>query len=319
MISVLFWNVAGILLLMVPGWLFRRRGILTEGATVALARLGVAAVYPCLMFATVSERYTLQSLAASWYLPAGVAGIMAVGWLLGRGASLILSFPDAAQRRAFHLQCTLNNYCFLPLPMVAQLFGPDAAAMLLFSSAGAELMVWTFGVGTLTGGRLSWDHARHLLSPPLLGLAAAIAVLILRDTGHLPGWTGPVPDGTAGKTLFATLKLLGQATIPLSMTVAGSCLAVLPLKELRNSRVWAASGMRLIVIPAVILAALACLPLPDLPRRVLCIVAVMPSAIATLSLTQVYGGDEHFTAGAVLLTHLGALVTAPALLAIALA
>jgi predicted permease len=44
----------------------------------------------------------------------------------------------------------------------------------------------------------------------------------------------------------------------------------------------------------------------------------MPAAVASISLCKVYGGDEHLTAGTVLLTHLAAAATVPILLALAL-
>lgn len=319
MSATLAWNVGCILLMMVPGYVLRRRGILSEAATGELARLSVVIIYPCLMFAAITDRYDLASLVVSWTLPAGVLGIMVAGYAAGMAVVRFLTFPSPDQRRSFLFQCAFNNYCFLPLPLVLALWGPDAAAMLLFSSLGAEVAVWTLGMFILSGRRLHWEQARHLLSPPLLAMAAAVGVVAVRDLGLLPAWADQFRQSVGGRAVFHTIQLTGQATIPLAMTIAGSGLAMLPLAELRNRRVWLVSALRLLAIPALLLLALHWIPFSsDQIRHVLAVVAVMPAAVASISLGKVYGGDEHFTAGSVLLTHLGALVSVPLLLALAL-
>jgi len=50
-------------------------------------------------------------------------------------------------------------------------------------------------------------------------------------------------------------------------------------------------------------------------RGILYIVSVMPTAMVSVLFSERYGGDTDFVAGALLLTHLWALVTVPILLA----
>ncbi|MFA4944006.1 MAG: AEC family transporter [Lentisphaeria bacterium] len=319
MASTLFWNLLAILLLMAPGVWLRRTGVVTDEAAARMARFVFTAAYPCLIFAAISERYTAPALLRAWALPVGVFGIVVVGWLAGLAVARLLRFATPAQKHAFIFQCGFNNYSFLALPLVEALWGAEAGAMLLLSTVGAELGVWTLGVTTLGGHGFHWRQLLTLARrPPLLALAAAGAWLAVRDLLGLPPVLETLHSGTAGTAIFRAVKLLGGATIPLSMTVAGCSLAVLPPRELRNRLVWLASALRLLAIPALVLLGLRLLPIPADQLRVLSVVAVMPAAVASISLCKVYGGDEHLTAGTVLLTHLAAAATVPILLALAL-
>ena len=71
------------------------------------------------------------------------------------------------------------------------------------------------------------------------------------------------------------------------------------------------AGLRLLVLPGLLLVLLRTLPFPEDARNVLCVVAVMPSAIGTVLLSDLYGADSRFAASSVLLTHVCSLVTIP--------
>lgn len=320
MTLALVLNVLAIFLMMTPGFVLRRRGALSEGGTADLARLSVAAIYPCLIFTVIVGSFSLPELEHSWPLPLAVFSLMVLGYAVGRLVCPWIRFRDAEESHAFLFQCSFNNYSFLPLPLVAVLFGHKAVGALILSSLGAELAVWTLGLYILEGNQLRWRNLRHLLSPPLLALVAGVLAVVARDTGALgaiPGYYGALQ--TPKGILLHAVQMVGAATIPLAMVVAGSSIAMLPFTELRSSRVWLVSALRLLAIPALALTLLWCLPFPREQREVLAVVAVMPTSLASIALTRVYGGDEHFTAGTVLLTHLLALATVPLVLAFFLA
>ena len=354
--ATLFFSVLAVFLLMAPGFVLRRRGWLSAAGTADLARLVPYAIYPCLIFTKVVGNYTLRELAAEWVLPAAVFGLMLFGYAAGLAAEACgVRSVDGNRRKSFLFQCAFNNYLFLPLPLVGMLFGEKAMGRLILSSLGAELAIWTLGMfilsrparrGAVSGcpasctapsgilledgvvagnsqpethnverpGHLVWNALRHLVTPTLIALALAIGVVMVRDlagTAWIPEMCAPVWN-----SLMQAGTLLGAATVPLAMTVAGSSMAQLRLGELRSPLVWGAGALRLLIVPVAALLILQWLPLAPETRQVLQVVAVMPSAIASITFCKVYGGDEHFTTGTVLLTHLLALATVPLLLAL---
>ena len=129
-------------------------------------------------------------------------------------------------------------------------------------------------------------------------------------------WPAPPPGlALAGQTIQAGLRTLGNATIALSMLVAGSRFAVLKFETMLGWRIWLVSAIRLVAVPLVMIPLLGLVPLDTVARGILCIVAVMPSAMVSALFSERYGGDTDFIAGGLLLTHLWALVTVPLFLA----
>ncbi|OPZ93145.1 MAG: Membrane transport protein [candidate division TA06 bacterium ADurb.Bin417] len=307
-------RVFSIFLMIMLGAIARRRGILDSEATRRLALSVTNFFYPAMIFSSLVRNFDLASLLRNWTLPAGTIMIMLLGYLVGLAALRVLDFEKPAEGHAFHFQCTINNYSFLPLPIILLFWGNAGVAGLLFSSLGSEISVWTFGVLALTGNRLRRDSLRNLLSLPMLSIAAAILTIVVRDfpaAGSLPA--------EAAAALMNVLDLFGKATVPLAMFQVGSRISELTPRHLFTLNQFYVVLLRLTLIPALALILLFSLPLDPLPRLVLGMVAIMPGAIASVVLSDVYGADREFAASSVMATHLFSLLTIPAWMTLLLA
>lgn len=307
-------NVLCVFLLAVPGLIGRRCGWLTKTGTFELSNLVIRAIYPCLIFSSIYRNYSLPQLRSDWKLPAVSLGIMVLGFLIGAMVSFTARFRDFKEKQAFLFQSTLNNYSFLPLALVAALYGETGEAQLLLSTLGAELVVWTLGISILTGRVFSPGNLKHLLSPPLLALYLAVICRALTDR---LGMTGQILDGNPSElasSIFATVSRIGAVTIPAALTVAGSRMAAMQPAGFSNPRLWLLTLLRLIVIPLAAIFLIRLLPMPELSRNVMMIVATMPVALASFMFSELYGGDKNFITASVILTHLFSLLTIPALL-----
>lgn len=317
MFLTLFYVVCTIFLMMAPGYVARRRAWMGDEGSLALSRIMVYAIYPCLIFTAITGNYGLDDLLRSWVLPAASAAIMVTGHLVGRLAVLMLRFETDDRRRAFLFQTTMNNYSFFPLAIVVQLYDESAVAALLFSTLGAEAVMWTLGTLTLRGGRVGRESLGHLASPPLVALYAAVGVLVLLhvtgvDRSVFTSGSGPLPY------VHDTMKRLGACTVPFAMIIAGARMATLRASDVNTRHVWALSGLRLLLIPMAAWAVLQFLPLTPGQRNIMTVVAVMPVSLASLMLSELFGGDKRLMSGSVLLTHLLAVVTVPLLLSLLL-
>lgn len=314
MTYLLILQVLGVFLMFGPGFWLRRRGRLSEGGTSEMAHFLVLAAYPCLIFSSVVMNYSFGEMVAAWPLPLSVFLLYLLGFGVGRGVSRLARFRSVEQQRSFLFQCTVNNYAFLPMPIVLLLYGEKGVATLVLSALGAELALWSIGVSILNGRRFGRGALRSLLTPPLQALLAALVVVAVRDCTPAGAGIHAFVNCKPGELLVHTLKVFGAMTIPLAMTVAGSSLAHLRLGELQNPLVWLAGGVRLVVVPLLALGVLAVAPLSMESRHVLSVVAVMPVSVASVTFSRMFHGDDHFVAGSVLLTHLLALITVPLLL-----
>jgi len=294
------------------GWTARRTGVIDALTTRNLSRLLTGFFYPTLILTSMTRNYTLDGLTANWHLPVGGFAIMLTGFAIGLLLERFLVDPHSRTGHAFLFQCALNNYSFLPMPLALMFWGEPAVAALIFASLGGETAMWTLGVYALSGRRLERRSLRNLLTPPLIAIVAALLLIIGR--GLLPAGLGshvPALLRDALGAVIAAATLFGGATIPVAMVVAGSRMAGLTPGQLFSRIQLAVSAIRLIIVPAVTAGLIILLPLPPETARILLLVAVMPSAIGSVILSDIYGADSAFAASSILITHLLCLLTIP--------
>lgn len=312
---IFFYQILTVLLLVGAGFFARRRRLLSAQSTNDLARVSIALIYPALVFVSIL-RLSLADLRAHLALPLLAMLIAMTGFVLGLLAVRFLGRTPPETARAFLFHCLINNYLFLPLPLVLFRYGERGVALLVFASVGYEILLWTLGVMLFSRTERRRDRLKSLFSPPFLALLASLGLVVLRD--RVP-WPAP-PEwlALAIRTFLDGLQALGAATIAIAMLVAGSRFAVLRFGTMLGRRVWFVSAIRLLAVPLLMIPVLGWIPMDDITRGILLIIAVMPSAMVSVLFSERYGGDTDFIAGGLLLTHLWAVVTVPLFLAWAL-
>jgi predicted permease len=313
---VIFVRILAVFLMVALGVLARRFRVVDSTMTTQLAHLTTKFFYPALIYATIVRGFTLETLVQNLPLPGGALGIMLLGFVLGQIAVRMVHLDSEPRRRVFQFQCTISNYSFLPMPLCYMFWGEKGVALLLFSTVGSELAVWTFGVWGLTGGRLNRQSLRHLVNAPMCTILLAAATLTILHFIPPPLISPQAPETVgAGRELWNSvleaLRLFGGATIPCSMVIVGSRMSQLQFGGLIDRAQVVLVTLRLVLVPAVALLVLHRIPLDDSVRQVLSVVAVMPTSFASILLSDLYDADSEFAAVGVLLTHLCCLVTIP--------
>ncbi len=316
----LFIKMLPLVLMTLAGYALSRLKWIDAGFNRQLSLVMLNVFYPSLIVSSILRNFTWETLLQNWIMPVGTVLILATGWLVGLVTLPLLKRQTEATRRCYHFICLMNNYSFLPILMAAALWGEMSVALIIFSGLGSELCVWTLGIKALTGQKLDRAFLKNLVSVPMLALMGSFAILAVRAAcvRH-----GVVPaDGSGAdeflKTLVETCRMAGGATIPASALICGSRIAMLHPSRLVTPLMAGTCALRLVVIPAICIGVLSLLPLPLDVRRVLALIAVMPAAMASVTLAEAYGGDADFSASAILVTHVVCLVTIPLWLAVAL-
>jgi len=313
-------QVLFILALMGIGFAARKRGVVSAAGTSEMVRVLIAIIYPCLIFSSVT-RLNAAELAANWIMPVLALAIAGTGLLLGLIALRWMKVDDPQRASAFLFQNTINNYLFLPLPLVMLLWKEEGVALLVFASMGFELTVWTVGVFLFNRSSKLKEGIRMMFGPPLMALIFSVGWVCVRDlaTPELPA-SGFLAD--LARRLLDLLTFgadtVGKATVAVSMIVSGSRIAALNVQAAFDRHVWIVSALRLVVTPVLFILLLKLIPMDETAYGILCVVAVMPAAVASLVFSERFGGDSDFIATTLLITHLAAIVTIPLLLAWAL-
>ena len=309
-----------ILVLMAVGFIARKRGVVSAVGTSEMVRVLIAVIYPCLIFSSVTQ-LNAEKLAENWIMPVMALAIAGTGLLLGLMALRCMKGVDQRRASAFLFQNMINNYLFLPLPLVMLLWGTEGVALLVFASMGFELVVWTLGIFIFSRTSKFSEGIRMMFGSPLIALLFSIGWVCVRDLlqAELPaaGFFADLLRRLLDLAYFGA-DTVGKATVAVSMIVSGSRIAALNLRAVFDKQVWILSLLRLVVTPVLFILLLKLIPMSETAYGILAVVAVMPAAVSSLVFSERFGGDSDFIASTLLVTHLAAVVTIPLLLAWAL-
>lgn len=309
--GVIFIRLFAICLMLAAGYYARRRDFLNDDSTRRMSMLVTNLLYPAAIFASLVGQFTLKGICAEWVMPAGAFLIIAIGYCCGHLFAFFSRGKTTATRQMFHFQCSVTNYVFLPLPLVI-VFWPDTGlGKLALSSIGSEIGVWTIGILALTGLSFRLDALKKLLSAPMLAILLSIIVLAVRELSPWSAAAGGLLR-ESWQALLSVGEMLGGATVPLAMIIAGSRMATLQVHNLNQPLQFWLLFVRLLAIPAVTVPLLLfALPLEPESRFILVLIAVMPCSVASVALSEIYRADSDFAAASVLLTTVACIVTVP--------
>ncbi len=298
--------------MMLPGFLVIKKGIIKESSLKDFSQVIVKVFYPCLIFASISSNFTIQDIINSWQLPVSVFIFFIVTYCIGLIYTGFFKEQDLNRRKSILYQFTVNNYSFLPLAIIAKLYDEQHMAALIFSTLGAEIIVWTLGMYILSnnGGGFKLKNLKNLLSPPLMGVYFSLMVLWVL---HLFDMTidSFTNQHIALNYLYSTITQIGKACIPLSLLMVGGRMATNKTADIKHKDIWIVTFFRLLILPLVGILLFKFL-FGDHPFiNVMLIVTVMPQSIASMVFGELYGADQKLMSGTVLISHLIALVSIP--------
>jgi hypothetical protein len=297
-----------VFLLMGTGALLRRLRVLTPEGDHALVGLAVNVTYPCFIIGHIVGNESLRTAVNVWLPMLCGAVFMIAGGALAWLAAPVFGMKNGPVRRTFALACSIQNYGYLPIPIMRVLF-PDGAwtgALFVFS-LGIELVLWTLGVWLMN------PHAkgvmRRLLNPVVLSIVAGLWL----NQFNWREWTA-APGGWALLSVRHAVHLLGECAVPVGLIVVGATLFDLLSQPGWHSDAGAAAGglvMRLGILPLTMLGMLALLPAGQEFRHVVAVQAAMPAAVFPMIIARRYGGDEATAMRVIVITTLVSLFTIP--------
>jgi malate permease and related proteins len=286
----------------------RRRGWLSADADQSLMRVIINLLLPCLIFDSVLGNAALRRPENLILPPLIGFGMVALGIAVARIFSRLAGLQGKPEQRTFAFLAGLQNYAFLTIPLCLSVFDTGTTGVLFVHNVGAELAMWTLGIGVLTGSGFSGGWKKILNAP----LAALLLALVLNFMGMV--FTPPAPAAFAGKCILTAVHWLGQSAIPLVLLTIGAIVAD-HLEEARGGRVARVVGVavliRLGLMPVLFLLLAKWLPCSVELKRVIVLQGAMPSAVMPIVLAKHYGGDARTALQAALGTSVAGLVTIP--------
>jgi len=292
------------------GYLTRQLGVITEEAEKSIVRLVVNVLYPCFILTKIPGNESLQQLSVVFIALSAGFLLTLTGLFLSRLVGVGFKIEKKDGLNTFSVSTALQNYGFIPIPLIAGLF-PDVAdqtlGVLFVHNLGLELAMWTVCIVLLSG--TAKGAMKRLINGPTIAIIAGL-LLNFTDFHH---WIPPV----AQKAILD----LGNCTIPISLVLVGATLASVISShklQLQPKVIFGSLLVRFAIMPLAFIAVAALLTGSQELQRVLVVEAAMPAAIFPIVLAKHYGGKPNVAVQVCLATSLVSLVLTPAWLLLGL-
>lgn len=290
--------IAEIFGLMAIGGLARKLDYLDERDIDRWSKMVLDWLYPAFIFTSITTGFQTERLGELWTLPVIGLGLSLFWVLLGLGLRFGLKTDDVVKKRTFLYFCAMNNYGYLPIVIVQNIWGNGAMlASLIFLNIGSIVANWTIGVGVFGGSNLK-SMMRSMATPNLIGTIIAIVFSILGWHHYLPTIANHI------------IEKAGAASVPLLLILGGASL----FRRTSFSLSWQVlyvAIVRLLILPVCAIAVLKMLPIASDIFHIAVIVALMPVAISGPIMARVYKGDVDFAANAALVSTIASILTIP--------
>ena len=297
LISILLRQIAIMALLMAVGILLSRRGFLSPQGTKDLGAILLRIIIPCVIvksYITTSSRERLLELALS-------AGLALVAFILAMGIAYLVY---GKRRRIENFAAAFCNAGFIGIPLAQAVIGDEGVFYMAASVALLNLFQWTYGVYIMTDRKDSIRAKTIVKNPVVIAIVVGIALFLSRM---------PVPG-----ILTSTLGYIAGMNTPVAMILMGTYMAKLPWRKLLDKRAYGCVLLRLVVIPAVVLAVFWALPISNQNVALAAYLAAATPVGANICVfAQQYDCDYEFSVVTVCLSTVLSIVTVPLMVSLA--
>ncbi len=297
LILILLRQIAIMALLMAVGIVLSRRGFLSPQGTKDLGAILLRIIIPCVIvksYITTYSRERLLELALS-------AGLAMVAFLL---AMVIAYLVYGKRRRIENFASAFCNAGFIGIPLAQAVIGDEGVFYMAASVALLNLFQWTYGVYIMTDRRDSISAKTIAKNPVVIAIVIGIALFLSRL---------PVPG-----ILTSTLGYIAGMNTPVAMILMGTYMAKLPWRKLLDKRAYGCVLLRLVVIPAAVLAVFWALPISNQNVALAAYLAAATPVGANICVfAQQYDCDYEFSVVTVCLSTVLSIVTVPLMVSLA--
>ncbi len=291
--------------LIIVGYLMAKLGAVQNNAAGVLAKMENFVFIPALVMVTFIDKFTVESLSTMW--KPLVVSIVVLGIVIPLAllAARLLSPKDRYLRNIYTYGLCFSNFGFMGNAIVSQLY-PDFFFEYLIFTLPLWTGIYVWGAPSLlmseSGRKMTVGQRLKSFWNPMF-IAMVIGMIIGLSGLQVPAWIG------------TTLNSASNCMSPVAMLLTGITVASTDLKKtFTNLKIYLISAVRLLLFPAIALAALYFIPLKQ--STLICVVCslAMPLGLNTIVIPSAYGKDTTEAAGMAIVSHLLSCITIPLVL-----
>ncbi len=296
--------------LIVVGFILRKKCLLPDNAHTVMSKLETFIFVPALSLFTLMTKCTVQTFAdnAELILYGLVITLAAVAmaYLLSRFFVRDWKESPAAayQRNVYKYALTFGNYGFMGNFIVLGVFGSDMFYKYSLFTFLVMVICNSWGLYILIpkdqNAGLLHNLKKGLLTPPILALVIGTVLGLLSAKQYVPTF------------MLNALENASKCQGPVAMVLAGFVIGGYDFKSLlTNKKVYVATALRLVVIPAVLMLILKAIGTGDEIMTLALIAFATPLGLNTIVFPAAYGGDPKTGASMAMISHTLSVVTIP--------
>ena len=273
-------------------------------------KLVVNVLYPCFIISHVPGNQALQQIDIVTSAIAAGFGLTVVALLISKSLGHAMKIDPIDGINTFCVATAIQNYGFIPIPLIKALFGESAnetLGVLFVHNLGLELAMWTIAIVLLSGTmKGAW---KRLINGPTIAIVAGLAL-------NFSGLHELIPSFVS-----QAIHDVGQCSIPIGLILAGATLVGVVQREKWNIKpkvIFGSLAIRFAIMPAVFLMVAGLVSYSPELRNVLIVEAAMPTAIFPIILAKHFGGKPAIAVEVCVATTLVSLLATPLILLMAL-
>lgn len=290
-------------LLIGVGFLCGKTKLLNENAAKKMTDLVLYIVTPCVMINAFQREFNSDMLL-NLAITALCSALIMTGSIFA--VNIIIKDKDIARRKVLRFGTVFSNCGFMSLPLQSAILGKDGVFYGSVFVAVFNIIIWTYGLFSMSGRKSDLSVKKLLLNPGVLGVIAGLLLFLM--SVELPS------------VLASPVEYLANLNTPVPMIIIGFYLAGANLKKVFSDK-WAyvSMSLRLIFIPILsIFAMYACRVRGDI--LVSCTIAsCAPVAATTTMFATKFKADVELSVGLVSATTLLSVATMPIIISAAMA
>ena len=291
--------------LMAVGYVCRRRGLFSDAFVKGAVNLLLLVVTPCLIIHVFQRPFTKELLANLGMALAAAFFAHGVGLLF---AETCFRRVDEMRKGILKFGTVFSNGGFMAIPLEYALLGAEGAFYGAVYVVVFNLLCWTYGLKVMCGHLKDLDKRILFVNPGTIGITVGLPLFLTSTT--LP------------QVIGEPIRYLSELNTPLAMIIIGYYLADARFAAyFRCAPALVASGLRLLVIPSIVLAVLMMVRgfgLDPVMAVALTASASAPVAAMDSMFAAKYGKDVDLSVGLVSVTTLISIITMPLIVGIAM-
>ena len=296
-----------IFMCLIIGFILNKSKLLPDTTSLVLSRLENYIFVPALVFSTFSQHFKINAFTQHKNL--FIYSIIALGIALLISIPLSKAFVknNEYKRNIYKYAMTFGNFGFMGNAIVPAILGGDQSLYeyLLFTIA-LNTAVYTWGLTILTPKEYrSKNPVKNLLNPIFVSLIAGIIVGITGLNEILPSF------------IVTTIDYFKACMGPLAMLLTGFVVADYPFGDLiSNKKVYIASLLRLLIIPAIIITLCKLLGADDNTLVMVLFAFATPLGMNTIVFPAAFGGETKTGASMAMISHSLCIISIPVMYAL---